>query len=269
MLRKLLIVSTLLVVLIASATPVGAISYGTFDGNAHPNVGSMVVKVGDNYGQWCSGTLITDRVFLTASHCTAPVDAYLARHPGSQMLVTFDPTISPTSTYYTGVWHTNPAYFSAQGADDTGDVAVIVLDQSPAGITPAQLPTEGLLDQLKAQHILNSTLFTAVGYGTVRVTNQKAWQSILDNADRNRVDQEFLSLTNAWITLSMNLATGNGGTCYGDSGGPHFIHLDGAETNIVVAVTVTGDANCKATDKDYRVDTPAARLFLSEFVELP
>jgi secreted trypsin-like serine protease len=91
----------------------------------------------------------------------------------------------------------------------------------------------------------------------------------LDNGDRNRADQEFLSLTKAWLTNSMNLATGNGGTCYGDSGGPHFIHLDGVETNIVVSVTVTGDANCKATDKTYRVDTEAARSFLSDYVSLP
>jgi secreted trypsin-like serine protease len=125
------------------------------------------------------------------------------------------------------------------------------------------------LDQLKADHLLNSTLFTAVGYGTVRDTKQKAWQSILDNVDRNRADQEFLSLTKAWLTNSMNLATGYGGTCYGDSGGPHFIHLDGVETNIVVSVTVTGDANCKATDKTYRVDTEAARSFLSDYVSLP
>jgi hypothetical protein len=185
------------------------------------------------------------------------------------MLVTFDPTISSSSTYYTGQWFTNPAYLEARGADDTGDVAVILLDSAPAGITPAQLPTAGLLDQLKAQHTLDDTLFTAVGYGTVRDTNQKAWQSILDNLDRNQVDQEFLSLTNAWITLSMNLATGNGGTCYGDSGGPHFIHMDGVETNIVAAVTVTGDAQCKATDKDYRMDTESARSFLGEYVTLP
>lgn len=269
MLRKMFIVIMLLVVLLVSATPAGAISYGVPDGNTHPNVGSMVAKVGDNYYQWCSGTLISERVFLTASHCTAPVDAYLAGHPGAQMLVTFDSTITSTSTYYTGVWHTNPAYSSARGADDPGDVAVIVLDQAPTGILPAHLPSAGLLSQLKAQHVLNATRFTAVGYGTVRETNQKAWQSILNNADRNRVEQGFLSLTNAWITLSMNLATGNGGTCYGDSGGPHFIHLNGAETDIVVAVTVTGDANCKATDKDYRVDTPAARSFLSDYVTLP
>ena len=91
----------------------------------------------------------------------------------------------------------------------------------------------------------------------------------MDNLDRNRADQEFLSLTKAWLTNSMNTATGNGGTCYGDSGGPHYIHMNNTETNIVVSVTVTGDANCKATDKTYRVDTVAARNFLDDFVTLP
>jgi len=44
---------------------------------------------------------------------------------------------------------------------------------------------------------------------------------------------------------------------------------DGVETDIVVSVTGTGDINCKATDKTYRVDTAATRTFLSEFVTLP
>lgn len=269
MFRKLFAVGLVLMLLFVSSTPAQAISYGTPDDNAHPNVGSMVLKTDTGaYLQVCTGTLIDTYVFLTASHCTVGWDSYFAAHPGAEMLVTFDPTISASGTYYTGQMITNPAYIEARGENDPGDVAVIVLDDAP-GITPASLPTAGLLDQLKDEHTLNDTLFTAVGYGTVRDTNHKAWQSILDNVDRNQVDQGFLSLTNAWITLSMNLATGNGGTCYGDSGGPHFIHLDGAETDIVVAVTVTGDANCKATDKDYRVDTLAARSFLSEFVTLP
>jgi len=50
-------------------------------------------------------------------------------------------------------------------------------------------------------------------------------------------------VTNAWITSSMNLATGNGGTCYGDSGGPHVIHINGVETHTVAAITVTGIAD--------------------------
>jgi secreted trypsin-like serine protease len=117
--------------------------------------------------------------------------------------------------------------------------------------------------------VLYDTHFTAVGYGSVRDSKQTGWQAIHDNLVRNRVDQETLALTNAWITLSMNLATGNGGTCYGDSGGPHFIHLDGVETSIVAAITVIGDAQCKATDQDYRTDTLSARNFLAHYVDLP
>ncbi|MFZ0534343.1 MAG: hypothetical protein WAM09_14295 [Anaerolineales bacterium] len=64
----------------------------------------------------------------------------------------------------------------------------------------------------------------------------------------------------------MNQATGNGGTCYGDSGGPHFIHIDGLETNIVASITVTGDAQCKASDKTYRIDTESALSFLAEYL---
>jgi hypothetical protein len=267
--RRFITIVAVAALLFIIVLPAFAITYGEPDGNDHPFVGAMVLFVPDEgYFQWCSGTLIAEDVFLTASHCTAPIDDVLASIPGAEMLVTFDPTISETSTYYTGVWHTNPFFLAGNGASDTGDIAVIILDQSP-GITPASLPTAGLLDELKASHVLDDTLFTAVGYGTIRETNRTGFQGILDNVDRNRVDQEFLSLTKAWMTLSMNMATGNGGTCYGDSGGPHFIHLDGVETTIVASLTVTGDAPCKATDKTYRTDTEAARAFLSDFVDLP
>lgn len=91
----------------------------------------------------------------------------------------------------------------------------------------------------------------------------------LNNLDRNRAEQGFNSLTKAWLTLPMTPSNGNGGTCYGDSGGPHFIHLDGQETDIVVSITVTGDAPCKASDKTYRMDTASARNFLGNYVVLP
>jgi secreted trypsin-like serine protease len=270
MFRKLFGLSVILILLFASSTPAKAISYGDFDGIDHPNVGSIVVMVDGVPYQWCSGTLIAENLFLTASHCTAPLDSFVVENPDAEVLVTFDPNISSGSTFYpVAAWHTNPKYSTARGNDDPGDVAVMDLVGVPAEITPAQLPTAGLLDQLKNGHILKDTIFTAVGYGDVRETNHTGWQALQANMDRNRTDQEFLSLTKAWLTNSMNLATGNGGTCYGDSGGPHFIHMDGAETDIVVSVTVTGDMNCKATDKTYRVDTEAARSFLSHYITLP
>jgi hypothetical protein len=268
--RRLITITVLVALLFVFALPALAITYGEPDGNDHPFVGSMVLRLADGrVFQWCSGTLIAADVFLTASHCTAPIAAVLAANPGAEMLVTFDPTISESGTFYTGTPVTNPNFLAGHGASDTGDVAVILLDQAPPGITPAQLPEAGLLDQLKASHVLKDTRFTAVGYGTVREVNTTGFAGILDNLDRNRVEQGFLSLTKAWMTLPMTLSTGNGGTCYGDSGGPHFIHLDGEETNIVASITVTGDAPCVATDKTYRMDTEAARSFLANYVTLP
>ncbi len=259
--------------LLAICAPATAITFGEADGNAHPFVGSMVVNIpGEGVFQWCSGTLIAPQVFLTASHCTQPVASFLASNPGAVFSVTFDPVIDSTGltgTYYTGTPHTNPLYASG-GNDDPYDVAVIVLDQAPP-ITPAHLPTAGLLDSLKADHSLSSTRFTAVGYGTTRESMQKGPQGILDNDARENVDQSFRTLTTAWVVFDM-LPTGSndsGGTCYGDSGGPHFIHLNGVETDIVAATTITGDAQCKSQDKDYRMDTPNARAFLGQFITLP
>jgi hypothetical protein len=111
--------------------------------------------------------------------------------------------------------------------------------------------------------------FTAVGYGAVRETKKAAHQSLLPSGERRYADQEFLSLTEAWLNLSMNPSTGNAGTCYGDSGGPHFLGAGAQETNIVVSVTVTGDRWCKALDVTYRLDTDSARSFLANYVTLP
>lgn len=267
--RRLLTLVAVIAVLLIVVFPVSAITYGEPDGNAHPFVGAMVLRIPDEgVFQICTGTLISETVFLTASHCTYFLDDLLADIPGSELLVTFDPTISESSTYYTGQWYTNPDFLTNRDAADTSDIAVIVLDESP-GIEPARLPTAGLLDELKDSGVLRNTRFTAVGYGTIRVTNTTGPHGILDNMDRNRVEQGFRSLTKSWLNLSMTLPTGDGGTCYGDSGGPHFIHMNGEETNIVVSITITGDVPCVSSDKTYRTDTEAAREFLSQFVDLP
>ena len=69
MYRKMIVLSFILVLMFAAYTPAQAISYGEFDGTDHPNVGSMVVEFEGVLYQWCSGTMITSTIFLTASHC--------------------------------------------------------------------------------------------------------------------------------------------------------------------------------------------------------
>jgi hypothetical protein len=253
-------------ILVASA-PAGAIVYGQFDGNRHPNVGTMVVDIDGDKFSICSGTLIDSDTFLTASHCTAFPERVLGT---DRVWVSFDPIFDPvTSNLFPGTTHTHPEFgFSGPGGfSDAHDIAVIELDTPVAGITPAQLPTEGLLDELKASKQLKGQTFTAVGYGTVRETRKMAWQSILDNNERRFGLQSALALRPFWFQLSMNEARGDAGTCFGDSGGPHF--LGGVSSNLLVSITVTGDRWCKATDTTYRVDTDSARDFLEDFVALP
>ena len=253
-------------ILVASA-PAGAIVYGQPDGNRHPNVGTMVVDVDGEKFSVCSGSLIDSNTFLTASHCTAFPEQVLGTN---RVWVSFDSVFDPaTSTLLPGTTHTHPEFgFSGPGGfSDPHDVAVIELDAAVTGITPVQLPTEGLLDDLKTSRQLKSATFTAVGYGAVRETRKMAWQSLLDNNERRFGLQTANALRPAWLQLSMNQATGDAGTCFGDSGGPHF--LGGATSNLQVSLTVTGDRWCKASDTTYRIDTESARDFLEAFVTLP
>jgi secreted trypsin-like serine protease len=213
----------------------------------------------------CTGTLIDDRVFLTAGHCTSFLDSIGIE----RVRVTFDPRYDEDSTSvagtFAGRYVTHPA-FGTGGSNDPHDIAVVLLDRSP-GIAPARLPSAGLLDRLRNDQTLRDRTFTAVGYGTVRDVKTGGPNAFFFDGRRRFVTQHALNLEKAWLLLSMNPSTGNGGTCFGDSGGPHF--LGGPASNLVVALTVTGDAACRATDKDYRLDTRAARAFLDDFVALP
>jgi len=75
----------------------------------------------------------------------------------------------------------------------------------------------------------------------------------------------FSALNNTFLRLSQNPATGDGGTCYGDSGGPNFL----GDSRVIASITITGDVPCRARNDTYRLDTRSARSFLGRFVTLP
>ena len=54
-------------------------------------------------------------------------------------------------------------------------------------------------------------------------------------------------------------ATVYGGAYYGDSGGPIFLSVGGQR--VLVAITVTGDPACRATNVAYRLDAAWAQAF--------
>lgn len=240
---------------------------GTPTGNSYPSVGALLFdydrnRVLNGDDEWCTGSLITPTVFLTAAHCI--VTPYTPA--GSQFYVSFAPdlyarnikTVAATSVVY------DPAYGHDQA--NLHDLALVFLPAgSTKGMTPLRLPPAGYLDALAAHGGLASTLFVNVGYGTSATrTGPPAFPY---DGVRKSSKSEFMALQPTWLGLLMNTsATGEGGDCYGDSGGPKFI--DGNATMVVATVT-TGDYPCRATTWDWRLDTPDARGFLGRYVTLP
>ena len=247
------ILSLAVVVLLLVSLPAFAITYGQPDGKRHPNVGALVGHFSSGTFPYCSGTLISPTVFLTAAHCD------LGR---SRVFVTFDSEFSSNSKLLSGTYYPDPLYNFAQ--DDPHDIAVVVLDQPVKGITPVRLPAAGALGTLSV-----GQQFTAVGYGAQEPVNGPGGPTLASYDIREFSVASLNAINPAWLRLSQNQATGDGGTCYGDSGGPNFVGAGATETNIVAGITVTGDMFCKATNVTYRTDTPSARNFLSGFVALP
>jgi secreted trypsin-like serine protease len=266
---KLGLLMAVALVAVFTAGAARGITFGQVDGTAHPQVGALLADY-DNESPGpevlCTGTLLagsktSSAVFLTAGHCTA----FLESVGISQVWVTFAPSYDEDSTstagLFPGTYVTNPAY---PGKREIGDLAVVLLNGQPAA-TPATLAPLGLLDSLKASGALNAARFTTVGYGTVREDKTKGPQTLFFDGVRRSATQGFRSLQDNWLNLSMNPSVGSGGTCYGDSGGPHFL----GSSLTIASITVTGDRWCRATDVSYRVDTSSARAFLGNYVTLP
>lgn len=232
------------------AATAGAITFGSPDGDGHPNVGGLVAAQAYSDGTWiyCSGTLISPTVFLTAAHCAE----------GDRVRISFSSAYQDGDKTYTGTWHADPAYNQSQS--DPHDIAVVVFDKEIKGITPAKLPTAGSLASLSG-----SQRFTSVGYGAYEVTKGPGGHQYLYDDVRGVATGTLNSITQSWLKISMNPSHGDGGTCYGDSGGPNFL----GTSNVVAATTITGDAVCRSTNVTYRLDTQSARSFLASYVSLP
>jgi hypothetical protein len=79
---------------------------------------------------------------------------------------------------------------------------------------------------------------------------------------------DFRALTPGFLQLSINPTLNNGGACFGDSGGPVFLPVNG-QLILVAVSSVGGDPICRAMSGNYRLDIATARDFLESFVTLP
>jgi hypothetical protein len=241
--------------------------------------------VNDNFDWWCSGAMIDRNTYLTASHCVVdwPVGARfyvsldqdvqgeldqakalgLSGQAEAQWFLDHGHAVEGDATH-------DPAYPGNQS--DPHDIAVIdfahraVTPANRWSFTPATLPKAGQLDSMWSK-ALDSSSWTAVGYGTEEATTGAGGQTHPGGGVRLKANLGFDALNENWIRLAMIESQGYGGACYGDSGGPNFLTINGAL--VLAGTTITGDTPCYATNVAYRLDMPSARAFLAPYVTLP
>lgn len=272
-----------LAVVLATILPTTALAvWGGAIDTAHPQVGALYFDfegdgspvIGDGA---CSGSYVGESktgqndVFLLAGHCVPPAE--LGIDPGD-LYVSFDSNASSsglgdpvTDPIQVAAYHQMPGFGRDRG--DLHDLAVLLLpkDSVPASITPLELPPAGYLDRLKAQGELNFRIVDIVGYGATPIRGPAGPTAFFFDGKRRSGTSIVTGLQKAFLRLNQNpngIGTGSG-QCFGDSGSPQ---LD-RDTLRILSVGSGGNGQCNSPNYNYRVDTPQARAFLGQFLELP
>jgi hypothetical protein len=282
--------------LVATATPAGAITYGQPDAGEHPYVGFMIFFDPGEPGWFsCSGTLLDADTFLTAAHCTFGIGTKGQVSPstsgGTDVWVTFQeqevlkgwparadyPTeealyaarsswLNNNSAYTRGTAYPHPDYDNFADFPVNHDVGVVELKRATRMSRYGELAALGTAEQLVANAAPNDALVETVGYGIQAIQPKP-----MDIESRFKSTSRIVEL-NGNQSEGGNLHTlnnpsevgGVGGSCFGDSGGPVFVN----NTNQVIAVVSYGPSlTCHGADYSWRVDTVAARLFVNQFLD--
>jgi hypothetical protein len=248
------------------------ITFGERDGDDHPYVGTLLfVQSGEGFFS-CTGTLLNPTVMLTAGHCVEGNGelnnlTYVRFEEDAFKDIDAYPTLQD---WLDAEWIlasqviAHPQYDDYAQFPDTFDVGLVILSQPVSLGTYGALPPAGLLNAVAAQKGNRYNWWTAVGYGAQGIIQPFA----MDDFARYQTQARLIELSSrdngpgSSAKFSNNPGKGQGGTCFGDSGGPIFYQ----DSNVIGAIVSFGITPCIGVDYQFRIDTPTALDFIRPFL---
>jgi Trypsin len=291
--KLLLLVAACVAALTVLPGSASAVTGNFVEDNEHPFIGLVAFYDEEGEFMWrCSGSLLTDRVFLTAGHCTdqdaeeSPVLARIWFH--QNVGGAFDPVTGeedPNTGYPNRCLDGDPlcvestllfdfGFDNFAGFPNIHDVGLIILPEDQAVELPEYgvLAPAGFLEETLAGPRGGKDLtFTVAGYG---VTRTNPAQSV-SFRERLMALTQLVNLNRSANTAGFNLQLsgnpggGRGGSCFGDSGGPTF--YGGFSSNVIVGVNSWlfgfNRQTCGGTGFAFRTDTEAVIGWILGIVE--